>query len=112
MLEQGIRNPAYGADKFGLGAVRTVYWNLLAPELYEFAIARGEAEIVAGRALCAETGVHTGRSPKDKYIVLDDMTRDSVWWDNNGQMSQKQFQVLLDDFIAHNLRAGSARRRG
>jgi phosphoenolpyruvate carboxykinase (ATP) len=101
MLEQGIRNPAYGADKFGLGAARTVYWNLLAPELYEFAIARGEAEIVAGGALCAGTGVHTGRSPKDKYIVLDDMTRDSVWWDNNGQMSQKQFQILLDDFIAH-----------
>jgi phosphoenolpyruvate carboxykinase (ATP) len=103
MLEQGFRNPAYGADKFGLGAARTVYWNLPAPELYEFAIARGEAEIVAGGALCAETGVHTGRSPKDKYIVLDDMTRDSVWWDNNGQMSQKQFQVLLDDFIAHSV---------
>ncbi len=26
------------------------------------------------------TGVFTGRSPKDKYIVLDDVTRDTVWW--------------------------------
>jgi phosphoenolpyruvate carboxykinase (ATP) len=78
-----------------------IYWNLLAPELYEFAIAWGEAEIVAGGAICAETGVHTGRSPKDKYIVLDDMTRDTVWWDNNGQMTHDRFQVLLDDFLSH-----------
>jgi phosphoenolpyruvate carboxykinase (ATP) len=101
VLEQGIRNPAHGAEKIGLGAARMIYWNLLAPELYEFAIAWGEAEIVAGGAICAETGVHTGRSPKDKYIVLDDMTRDTVWWDNNGQMTHDRFQVLLDDFLSH-----------
>jgi phosphoenolpyruvate carboxykinase (ATP) len=31
-------------------------------------------------AVAIDTGVFTGRSPKDKYIVLDDKTRDTVWW--------------------------------
>ncbi len=31
-------------------------------------------------AVSVDTGVFTGRSPKDKYIVRDDLTRDTVWW--------------------------------
>ncbi|MBS0010621.1 MAG: phosphoenolpyruvate carboxykinase (ATP), partial [Bacteroidales bacterium] len=31
-------------------------------------------------AVAVDTGIYTGRSPKDKYIVLDDKTRDTVWW--------------------------------
>lgn len=31
-------------------------------------------------AVAVDTGVFTGRSPKDKYVVLDDKTRDTVWW--------------------------------
>jgi hypothetical protein len=30
------------------------------------------------------TGEYTGRSPKDKFIVMDDTTRDSLWWNGNG----------------------------
>ena len=101
MLERGVRNPGHGTEQIGLGGARAVHWNLIEPELYEFAISRGEAEFTSGGALCAETGAHTGRSPKDKYIVFDDETKDSVWWDNNGKMTSEQFQTLLNDFIAH-----------
>ena len=31
-------------------------------------------------AVAVDTGIFTGRSPKDKYIVLDDTTKDTVWW--------------------------------
>ncbi len=31
-------------------------------------------------AVAVDTGIYTGRSPKDKYIVMDDKTRDTVWW--------------------------------
>lgn len=31
-------------------------------------------------AVSVDTGIFTGRSPKDKYVVLDDVTRDTVWW--------------------------------
>ena len=101
MLEKGIRNPEYGADKFGFTDLQAVNWNLLEPELYECAITSGEAQLTSGGALCAETGVHTGRSPKDKYIVCDDLTNDTVWWENNGKMTPVQFARLYQDFIAH-----------
>src|SRR5262245_49234689 len=57
--------------------------------------------MVAGGALCAETGVHTGRRPKDKHTVVDALTEKSVWWDGNRKLSQENFQVLYNDFIEH-----------
>ena len=66
MNETGIRNGAYGADKFGFQNLSAVHWNLTAPALYEHAATNEEAEIVEGGAICAETGHHTGRSPKTK----------------------------------------------
>ena len=101
MQETGIRNGAFGADKFGFKGLKAVHWNLLEPPLYEHAIAHGEAEIAAGGALVAETGVHTGRSPKDKFILRDAHTEKTVWWDNNGALTPEQFQLLYDDFLAH-----------
>ncbi|WP_152972224.1 phosphoenolpyruvate carboxykinase (ATP), partial [Serratia rubidaea] len=35
-------------------------------------------------AVAVDTGEFTGRSPKDKYIVRDDVTRDTVWWSDSG----------------------------
>jgi phosphoenolpyruvate carboxykinase (ATP) len=99
--ESGVRNKAYGADKFGLTDLQAVHWNLSDAPLYEHAIAKGEANIVAGGALCAETGHHTGRSPKDKHTVVDDLTRDSVWWDGNRKLSKEHFDTLYADFLAH-----------
>ena len=101
MQESGLRNGAHGADKFGFKNLAAVHWNLTAPGLYEHAIRGNEATIVVGGALCAATGHHTGRSPKDKHTVVDDLTRDSVWWDGNRKMSQENFQNLLSDFIEH-----------
>src|SRR6201999_1072507 len=68
---------------------------------YEHAIRNGEATIVAGGALCAETGHHTGRSPKDKHTVVDTTTENTVWWDGNRKQSIENFENLLADFIAH-----------
>ncbi|RTF37109.1 phosphoenolpyruvate carboxykinase (ATP), partial [Serratia marcescens] len=36
-------------------------------------------------AVSVDTGIFTGRSPKDKYIVRDDITRDTVWWADQGK---------------------------
>jgi phosphoenolpyruvate carboxykinase (ATP) len=101
MLEEGIRNPDFGADKFGFRDLKVLKWNFLEPELYECALNSGEAKLTSGGALCAETGVHTGRSPKDKYIVCDDLTNETVWWENNGKMTPAQFALLHQDFIGH-----------
>jgi phosphoenolpyruvate carboxykinase (ATP) len=99
--ETGLRNRAQGADKFGFKDLAAVHWNLDAPPLYEHAIAAKEATIVQGGPICAETGVHTGRSPKDKHTVVDALTESSVWWEGNRKLSQENFQRLYEDFIAH-----------
>ncbi|HXM31820.1 MAG TPA: phosphoenolpyruvate carboxykinase (ATP), partial [Xanthobacteraceae bacterium] len=101
MEETGIRNGAFGAEKFGFSGLRAVHWNLTEPALYEHALRAKEAAIAYGGALVAETGVHTGRSPKDKFVVRDALTDKTVWWDNNGAITPQQFQTIYDDFIAH-----------
>ncbi len=101
MQETGVRNPSNGSETFGFSNLNAVYWNQSEPALYEHSLRRNETQLAAGGALVAETGVHTGRSPKDKFVVLDDETRDTVWWDNNEQMSKAQFDTLMSDFLAH-----------
>lgn len=101
MKETGVRNGAFGADKFGFKNLAGVHWNLMEAPLYEHALQRREAVLTAGGALSADTGVHTGRSPKDKFVVLDAMTENTVWWDANGKLSQENFKLLFDDFIEH-----------
>lgn len=40
-------------------------------------------------AVAVDTGIFTGRSPKDKYIVKDDTTRDTLWWSDQGKNDNK-----------------------
>ena len=40
-------------------------------------------------AICVKTGQFTGRSPKDKYIVKDDVTKDTIWWSDQGKNDNK-----------------------
>jgi phosphoenolpyruvate carboxykinase (ATP) len=96
-----VRNAAHGIEKFGLSDLAAVHWNHTEPLLYEFTIAAREAEVAQGGALVAATGVHTGRSPKDKFIVCDSLTEKTIWWENNGKLSQQQFQLLYEDFLKH-----------
>jgi len=101
MQEYGRRNAAQGLDKIGLRTSGTVRYNLSEAALYEQAIARAEARLTARGALVAYTGQHTGRSPKDKFVVRDASTENQVWWDNNKPMKPADFDTLLADFLAH-----------
>jgi phosphoenolpyruvate carboxykinase (ATP) len=99
--ETGLRNGAFGADKFGLKGLAAVHWNLTEPALYEHALQHREATLAFGGALVADTGVHTGRSPKDKFIVRDSSTEKTIWWENNNAITPAQFVLLYNDFLAH-----------
>ena len=50
--------------------------------------------LAAGGALVAETGAHTGRSAKDKFVVRDETTEKTVWWDNNGAITPANFDAF------------------
>jgi len=70
--------------------------NLSPAALYEHAIRRDEAVIVSTGALTAETGKHTGRSPKDKFFVKEPTSRDAIWWHPGNQaISTASFDGLL-----------------
>jgi phosphoenolpyruvate carboxykinase (ATP) len=101
MADQGVELSSKDAGMCGLKELGGLHRNLTAPALYEHALRRGEAVVADGGALVADTGVHTGRSPKDKFIVIDDTTRDTVWWDNSNSMSPEQFAALHADMAAH-----------
>jgi phosphoenolpyruvate carboxykinase (ATP) len=78
--------------------------NLSPAALYEEAIRREEANIVSTGALTAETGKHTGRSPKDKFFVREPTSQDALWWyPGNQPISGAKFDLLLakmEGFIA------------
>ncbi|MBX3581756.1 MAG: phosphoenolpyruvate carboxykinase [Rhizobiaceae bacterium] len=101
MNEIGQWNRACGIGLTGLTTEGSVYYNLQAPDLYIQAIQRSEAEISADGALVAYTGQHTGRSPKDKFVVRDRNTEHTVWWDANKPMDLDAFERLRADFIRH-----------
>lgn len=79
-----------------------VHRNLSPAELVEHAIGRGEGLLTSTGALAADTGEFTGRSPKDKFVVYDENTKDSVWWgDVNNRFESDKFDQLLEKVIAH-----------
>jgi phosphoenolpyruvate carboxykinase (ATP) len=83
-----------------LAGAAEVSWNATPHSLVETSLKRGEGRLSADGALVAETGIFTGRSVKDKFIVRDALTDDEVWWDNSNAMSPGHFDMLLKDFCA------------
>jgi phosphoenolpyruvate carboxykinase (ATP) len=83
-----------------LGHAEAPSCNEGATELARAAILGGEAVQSADGTIVARTGIFTGRSAKDKFIVRDATTADTVWWQANNAMSPAQFARLLEDFEA------------
>ncbi len=73
----------------------TTHHNLSAARLAEVAVCRGEGKLSSAGALSTSTGKYSGRSPNDKFIVLDDLTRDTVAWGPvNVPISEEKFWRL------------------
>src|SRR2546421_4826290 len=82
-------------------SIRT--WHNLSPaELYEHAVRNEEASLVSTGALTAETGQHTGRSPKDKFFVREPGSEDRIWWyPGNQPIAPERFEGLLERMLDH-----------
>ena len=94
------RVPAHGLADQGINTPAELHWNLGTPELVEQAVRRGEGVLAKDGPLVVETGKHTGRSAKDKFIVRDSATEATIWWDNNKSMTPAHFAALKADFLA------------
>ena len=80
---------------------RQIWANLGSPSLYEHAARRGEGRLTAQGALAVITSPHTGRSPKDKFIVDEPDSSGQIWWDKNARVSMDAFDRLLSDVSVH-----------
>ena len=100
-MNAGRVNPNFTLKKQGIKGLGTVYYNLIEPTLIEYALARNEGELGRGGAFLVSTGKFTGRSPKDKHVVKSASVADTIWWDNNAEMSEAGFDTLYDDMIMH-----------
>ena len=65
------------------------------------ALRRGEVVATKEGALVAYTGKFTGRSAKDKFIVRDRLTENTVWRDNNNAIGDVVFDLLPSDMVEH-----------
>ncbi len=85
----------------GIATTAAIHPNLGTEQLVEQAVARGEGKLAKHGPLVVETGPHTGRSAKDKFIVRDETTEDTVWWGKvNASMTSEHFANLKQDFLA------------
>ncbi len=84
-------------EHHGIKNTGRVYYNLSIPELYEEFIKRGEGQIGQAGTLVADTRPHTGRSPKDRFIVKEPSTEDRINWDSvNQPISSEAFNSLYN----------------
>lgn len=82
-----------GLNYLGLENNESILWNLKPSELYEEAIKNGEAILTADYALRVTTGKYTGRSPKDKFIIEDKSTKNTIDW---GEINQPASNDVFD----------------
>jgi len=91
---------AHSLASQGIETQAEIRANLSAPALVEASVAAGEGALSKHGALVVETGAHTGRSAKDKFIVRDETTQDTVWWGKvNVPMTPDHFAALKQDFL-------------
>ncbi len=91
---------ARGLERDGIQTDR-VRWNLSPAVLYEEAVRRQEGLIAASGPLACRTGLHTGRSPNDKFIVREAGSEAEIAWGAvNRAMAPGQFDALHHDLVA------------
>jgi phosphoenolpyruvate carboxykinase (ATP) len=89
-------------SEHGLDPSGRVWSNPTTSMLYTHALGRNEAVLAEGGPMVVDTGRHTGRSPKDKFVVREPGSDDRIWWgDVNQPISEEHFEKLRDRVTAY-----------
>ncbi len=87
--------------KYGINTVRQIFYNLSYDELFEHetnpelqGFERGYVTNLG--AVAVDTGIFTGRSPKDKYVVKEPSAENNVWWANPGRKSSDNKPISVE----------------
>lgn len=102
MKEFGYKGKNASLTNLGLDKLGTAHWNLSPAELVEKTLSSGEGELTSTGAIAIDTGEFTGRSPKDKFMVCDDITKDTIWWgDINIKIEPAKFDALYKRVVSY-----------
>ena len=100
-MTNGRVNPSHTLEQQGITGLGQVHYNYLEPALIEAALRRDEGRLGLGGTFLVSTGMHTGRSPRDKFVVRTPSVEDTIWWDNNRPMEPEAFDRLHADMLDH-----------
>jgi phosphoenolpyruvate carboxykinase (ATP) len=99
-----ISVPRGGVDLSGHGihVGGRVYANPTTAQLYMHVLARGDGRLAEGGPLVVDTGAHTGRSPKDKFVVREPGSEGRIaWGDLNMPLPEESFEGLREKLVSH-----------
>ena len=95
-MEQVINKNRIDLGYLGLHIKGKICRNLSIEKLIQEGLLNKETKMSMNGAVMVDTGIYTGRSPKDKYIVEEDSTKDNIWW---GDVNQKLDEEIFDELF-------------
>ena len=102
MQESGIKNPTATLQSLHIPAVKNAYWNLTSEELVEHSLRKEMGKLTNSGALFVHTGEFTGRTPKDRFVVKDAKTADTIDWGKvNQPFEAEKYDQLHDKLTSY-----------
>jgi len=83
-------------EDLGLENIGKIYHNISYEELFEHEVANKEGQVTSSGAFAVDTGIFTGRSPKDKYFVKQDPSQKYISW---GDVNHPTTPEVFDDLF-------------
>ena len=96
-MEEVINKNKIDLSYLGLNIKGKIYRNLSIEKLIQEGLLNKETKMSMNGAVMVDTGIYTGRSPKDKYIVEEDSTKENIWW---GDVNQKLDEEIFDELFS------------
>jgi len=101
MVDNNQTTKTISLEDYGIKASKVNY-QLTSQELHKETLAKGQGKETNTGALAINTGEFTGRSPKDRFIVKDEVTADKIWWSKiNIPFEADKFDALYDRVVEY-----------
>ncbi len=101
MVDNNQTTKTIALEQYGIKNAKVRY-QLSSKQLHKETLEKNQGKEASSGALAVNTGEFTGRSPKDRFIVKDDVTRDKIWWGNiNIPFTSDKFDALYNKVTAY-----------
>jgi phosphoenolpyruvate carboxykinase (ATP) len=90
-----------GKHFLDLSSVAKIHKNLDVETLIQHCLERDNCKLTDSGAVVAYSGEYTGRTPKDKFTVIDAAREGQIWWENNNRMESNLFDSIFAKMQAY-----------